>query len=351
MPIESTLPIRLPAEWEQQSGVMLTWPHEGTDWRDTLQDVLPVFATIACEISMREKVLIVAPNTDDVYARLLPQTNLDNVIVTQVPSNDTWARDHGPITILLDGQPTLLDFRFNAWGMKFASDLDNLITRRLFHDREVFAHGVKYVNAQNLVLEGGSIESDGCGTILVTSSCLLSENRNEWLSASAIDEQLQQLLGAHRILWLNNGNIDGDDTDGHIDTLARFCSPDTIAYVAPPNDEDDEDYFDIRLMEEELRSFRTTEGKPYRLIPLPSPYPIIEDGRPLPATYANFLIINKAILLPTYQQPESDERAIQALKTAFPERDIIPIDCVPIIRQNGSLHCLTMQFPEGVLKS
>ncbi len=349
MPDTPSLPIRLPAEWESQSGVMLTWPHEDSDWKDTLDDVVPVFANLAREISLREKVLIAAANPEEVYLRLATDTNRDNLLIAQVPSNDTWARDHGPITVLVGDEPVLLDFRFNAWGMKFASDLDNLIIRRLFHDRNVFAQKVKYANAQSIVLEGGSIESDGQGTLLVTSSCLLSENRNEWLSASEIEDHLCRLLGAQRILWLNNGSIDGDDTDGHIDTLARFCPDNTIAYVAPPEDEDDEDFYDLSLMCEELKSFRTLGGDSYRLVALPSPTPIIEDGRQLPATYANFLIINGAVLMPTYRQPDNDQRAAKALQTAFPDRQIIPVDCLPVIRQNGSLHCLTMQLPEGVL--
>lgn len=349
MPDTPSLPIRLPAEWESQSGVMLTWPHANSDWKDTLDDVIPVFANLAREISLREKVLIAAANPEDVYLHLAPGTNRDNLLIAQVPSNDTWARDHGPITVWVGEEPVMLDFRFNAWGMKFASDLDNLITRRLFHDRDVFAPKVRYANAQSIVLEGGSIESDGRGTLLVTSSCLLSENRNEWLTATEIEDHLCRLLGARRVLWLNNGSIDGDDTDGHVDTLARFCPDDTIAYVAPPENEDDEDFYDLSLMCEELKSFRTLEGNPYHLVALPSPSPVIEDGRPLPATYANFLIINGAVLMPTYRQSDNDRRAAQALQTAFPDRQIIPVDCLPVIRQNGSLHCLTMQLPKGVL--
>ncbi len=338
--------VRLPAEWEPQDAVMLTWPHANTDWAPTLHLVLPSFIHIAREIAKRERLIVVTPAPSTTRQQL---DGISNVTLCQMDSNDTWARDHGPICAVINDTKTVLDFRFNAWGLKFPANFDNLITRRLFMNADIFADDVKYVNAQSIVLEGGSIESDGQGTILTTSQCLLSENRNEWMQPQQVSDNLKSLLGAQRLLFLNNGTIDGDDTDGHIDTLARFCSPSTIAYVQL-TDTDNEDYYDMCLMEEELKSLRTADNQPYNLIPLPSPDPILDSERPLPATYANFLILNGAVLYPTYRQPDNDALAARQLQQAFPDRDIIGIDCVPVIHQNGSLHCLTMQIPQGFLK-
>lgn len=338
--------VRFPAEWEPQSAVQLTWPHPDTDWLPILDDAVRVFADIAAEVSKRETLLIVCHDVPTVKSQLRNDTDLGNVIFAQIPSNDTWARDHAPLSVFIDDEPVLLDFCFNGWGMKFAADKDNCITRNLFSSyKNIFLPSVKYGNCLDFVLEGGSVESDGQGTLLVTSQCLLSVNRNEHYSADDIEDVLKKRLGADCVLWLNNGNIDGDDTDGHIDTLARFCSPDTIAYVAPPEDENDEDYYDFCMMENELKAFRTKDGEPYKLVPLP--YLSYElDGEPQPATYANFLIMNKAVLVPVYGLP-TDEAALSALRDVFADREVVGIDCRPLVQQHGSLHCVTMQYPAG----
>ncbi len=335
----------LPAEWAPQSGIQLTWPHARTDWAYMLEEVQECFTRIAIEIAQRETLLIVTPEPEAVRRQIADKVRMENVRFALCDTNDTWARDHGAITLTGKSAPTLLDFKFNGWGLKFASDKDNLITRHLAEDGHL--HG-NYVNRLGFVLEGGSIESDGQGTLLTTSECLLSPNRNGEMTRGEIENYLRDVFRVRQVLWLEHGYLAGDDTDSHIDTLARLCPDHTIAYVkctAP----DDEHYEALRLMEEQLKTFRTLEGKPYRLLPLPWPDAIVEDGERLPATSANFLVMNGAVLYPTYNQPENDRRAAAVLRQAFPDREIVGIDCRALIRQHGSLHCVTMQYPIGVL--
>ncbi len=337
--------IVLPAEWVRQSGVMLTWPHELTDWAPILEEVECCFVAIAKAISEREKLLIVCHDKRSVIGKL-KSCRSENIIYAELPSNDTWARDHGAITVWNDGNTTLYDFTFNGWGMKFAANFDNQINSLLYHNR-FFRNGVNYSNQHHLVLEGGSIESDGEGTLLTTNECLLSINRNQHLTQSGIEQILTDLFGLKQILWLSSGYLAGDDTDSHIDTLARFCNSKTIAYVTC-DDEQDEHYEALKMMEQKLASFHTLDLQSYQLIPLPMADPVFDEGIRLPATYANFLIINGAVLVPFYNSSK-DKIAKTQLQKAFPDREIIGIDCSPLIKQHGSLHCVTMQFPEGVL--
>lgn len=339
----------LPAEWAQQSAVMLTWPHMHSDWLPWLPIVTPVFVDIAYHISQKQLVLISCWDERH-QAEIQMQLSERGVALTQVRfyqvnSNDTWARDHGPITVLQNGQPKLLDFVFNGWGKKFEAELDTQISGKL---AALGAFGTLAVQTVDLVLEGGSIESDGQGTLLSTQQCLLTPTRNPQLDLAALEHTLSELLGVDRFLWLTEGHLAGDDTDSHIDTLARLCDTDTIAYVSC-EDESDEHYAPLKAMEAELQSFRTRDGAPYKLVALPIPAPIIdEDGVRLPATHANFLIINGAVLVPTYNDP-TDAIALARLQQCFPEREIIAIDCRPLIYQYGSLHCVTMQLPAGVI--
>ncbi|ADV44282.1 agmatine deiminase family protein [Bacteroides helcogenes] len=335
----------LPAEWALQSGIQLTWPHRGTDWMYMLDEVQKCFLDIAREIALREKLFIVAPEPEEVKRQISATVNMDNVCFLKCKTNDTWARDHGAITMIDTNGPSLLDFKFNGWGLKFASDKDNLITH---HATEAGILKGTYINHLDFVLEGGSIESDGMGTILTTSECLLSPNRNGKMNRVEIEEYLRSVFHAERVLWLDHGYLAGDDTDSHIDTLARFCSPDTIAYVKCI-DVADEHYEALRKMEEQLKTFLTLKGEPYRLLPLPMVDSIEEDGERLPATYANFLIMNDVVLYPTYCQTKNDALAKEVLKNAFPNHEIIGIDCRALIKQHGSLHCVTMQYPAGVL--
>lgn len=332
----------LPPEWYPQSAVQLTWPHGGTDWAEMLDEVTPCFVAIAKEVIKREKLIIVCPDESKVRTGL-GEVDYSRIIFREMETNDTWARDHGGISVFDDGIPVVYDFVFNGWGMKFAANHDNLITRKLFHSK-TFAEGVVPVNMQPFVLEGGSIESDGKGTLLTTVECLSSVNRNEYLQQEELENYLKQVFGLDRILWIESGYLAGDDTDSHVDTLARFCSEDTIAYVQC-SDEEDEHFAELQEMEEELKEFTQANGEPYRLIPLPMADKVEWEGERLPATYANFLIINGAVLLPFYNSPK-DEIARAALQTAFPDREIVSINCLPLIKQHGSLHCVTMQYPQ-----
>lgn len=302
------------AEWEPQTAVQLTWPHKDTDWAPILPEITAVYEEMKREIESRETVIVV----DD------------------IPHNDTWARDHGFITVEENGQLILLDFKFNGWGEKFAAELDNDINRQLYEQQLV--KGI-YESHLDFVLEGGSIESDGKGTIFTTTCCLMAPHRNQPLTQQEIDQQLKEWLGAERIVWINHGSLIGDDTDGHIDTLVRIAPNDTLLYIGA-----DDEHPDLLLMEQELQQLRTIDGHPYRLLRLPMPRPIYDDGERLPATYANYLVINGAVLVPTYNQPDLDQEAISTIGKAFPNREIIGIDCRAVIRQHGSLHCCTMQY-------
>lgn len=340
----------LPAEWHPQSGVQLTWPHAQTDWAPILSEVEECYLNMAREIALRERLIIVTPHPTQVKALLhdrLPKQAMQNISLHPMPTNDTWARDHGFITLLGPDGPTLLDFQFNGWGQKFEATLDNEICRNM--DEQAILLG-RYENHLDFVLEGGSIESDGQGTILTTSQCLMAPHRNQPLTQEQIEQRLLTSLHAQRILWLDHGYLAGDDTDSHIDTLARLCPANTIAYVQC-TDATDEHYQQLLLMEQQLQTFRTLQGEPYRLVPLPmAPIRYDEDGDRLPSTYANFLVINQAVLMPTYGDAHLDQQARLRLADAFPGYDIVGIDCQVLIRQHGSLHCCTMQFPEGVIK-
>ena len=319
------------AEWEHQSMVQLTWPHEGTDWAPILDEITAVYDEMAREIRKREPLLIV-----------------DNILqpkgrsVACIPHNDTWARDHGFITVedtSFDQKSkalVLLDFCFNGWGEKFEATLDNQINKHLYDQGLVKGH---YEDHLDFVLEGGSIESDGKGTIFTTECCLMAPHRNQPLTKEEIENRLKEWLGAERIVWLQHGSLIGDDTDGHIDTLVRICPNDTLLYTGG-----DKDHPDLAEMEKELQELRTLDGKPYRLLKLPLPRPIYDEGDRLPATYANYLVINGAVLVPTYNQPDLDAEALRIVGEAFPDREMVGIDCRAVIKQHGSLHCCTMQY-------
>lgn len=342
-----------PAEWHQQAFVQLTWPHKDTDWAPVLADAINCFCEIALRIAEREPLVIVAQYPDEAKAELEKRRiDLSNITIVQCPTNDTWARDHAFITCIDERRSKVLlnDFQFNGWGLKFAANHDNQINRSILSSiLKTYRYAdtdAEYVNRLDFVFEGGSIESDGCGTLMVTNSCLLAENRNNVLSKLEIEERLLQYFNTKRVLWIEHSWLAGDDTDGHIDTVARFCSPTSIAYVKC-YDETDEHYRELQQMENELLALRTSDGKPYKLFPLPLPDPCYdEEGNRLPATYANFLIVNGAVLVPTYNQPEKDCQAMAQLREAFPDRQIIPVDCRVLIIQHGSLHCSTMQYPQ-----
>lgn len=330
---------------------MLTWPHAGTDWASCLPEVTPVFEAIAHAVLARQNLLVSCEDGSQVerLRRLLDHwieagSLPGRARVIQAPADDTWARDHGPITVEEGGRALVLDFAFNAWGGKFPWEKDNALNDYLSRQQ---AFGPTPIQAVGMILEGGSVETDGEGTLLTTRSCLLAPTRNPGLDEAGVEARLNELLGVDRFLWLDNGYLAGDDTDSHIDTLARFCSPQRICYVRC-DDPSDEHYPALKAMENELRAFRQRNGTPYELVPLPWPEAIHDDeGERLPATYANFLIINGAVLLPVYRAPQ-DTAAIAALEKCFPDHEVVPVDCRALIAQHGSLHCVTMQLPEGV---
>ena len=334
---------RFPAEWEVQSGLLLTWPHAGSDWEQGLDEVEKVFLDITRHTCTRQTVLVVCNDLDHRkhISELLDKNCIshENCRLFTVASNDSWARDHGPITVFQDNKPVLLDFTFNGWGGKYPAQLDNRITYEL-HRADAF--GNTALQQVQFILEGGSIETDGLGTILTTTSCLLSKHRNHDMDRQDIEQVLADKLYAGRILWLEHGMLEGDDTDGHVDTLVRFIDPGTLVYNHAPGNES------LERLYGELQQLRQNNGKPYRLVPLPLPDIRDDSGRRLPATYVNFLVINGAVLVPVYAV-DSDQEVIEIFMKLFTDRKIIGIDCRPLINQYGSLHCATMNLPEGVI--
>ncbi|MGB5178022.1 MAG: agmatine deiminase family protein [Gammaproteobacteria bacterium] len=340
---------RLIPEFAPQSGVMLTWPHPDSDWRDSLADIEPVYLQMARAISRYERVLVICYDDKHVLhvSALLAQGGVKSSAIRYVaaPTNDTWVRDYGPLSVAGSDKPQLLDYVFDGWGGKYDAIRDNQVTGLLFVAGVFTASGLVQ---HPLVLEGGAIDTDGLGTLLTTTRCLLESARNPGKDKAALQACFHEQLGIERTLWLDHGRLPGDDTDGHVDMLARFCTPHDIAYLQC-TDPDDAYYEELAAMEQQLRGFIAHDGTPYTLHPLRMPRAICSDsGERLPASYANFLIINRAVLVPVYNDP-ADQQALDVVQQCFPDREIIAINCLPLIQQYGSLHCATMQLPQGVL--
>ena len=334
------------AEWDQQDGVLITWPNAGTDWAYMLEEVTACYVEIARAIlDDDERLVIVANDADDVRSALGPDVDWQRITIVELPINDTWVRDYGPIAVYHDGSMKLADFTFNAWGMKFAADCDNLVTSRI-DEGGVFK--MPLLNYRDMVLEGGSIETDGNGTVMTTTCCLTAPNRNDTLSRDQLERILLDRLGCMKMLWLDHGQLIGDDTDGHIDTLARFAPGGVILYTGC-DDPADEHFESLMKMEEQLKQFTDVDGNHYHLIKLPLPDATYDEISRLPATYANFLVMNHQVLVPVYGQPENDVKACELIGQAFPGRKVVGIDCRALVCQHGSLHCATMQLPLGAL--
>ena len=334
--------VRFPAEWEAQSFIQFTFPHPESDWAYMYNKVVICFVNII-EATANFQPVLVGCFDKKMVQSYFKNTTKYPIYFIEIASNDTWARDHAAITVLNNDQPLLLDFTFNGWGQKFEATLDNQITQNL--KTSVFKN--LNIHVEDFVLEGGAIESDGAGTLLTTSECLLSKFRNPNMTKEQIDVYLKNTFGLKKILWLDHGYLAGDDTDSHIDTLARLCNENTIAYVKC-NDEKDEHYEALQNMEAQLKTFTNSKNEPYKLIPLPWPNACFdEDGERIPATYANFLIVNNGVLVPIYNVPQ-DQEALDIIQSIFPERKVIGLDCLPLIDQHGSLHCISMQYPEQV---
>lgn len=328
---------RLPAEFEEQSFIQIMFPHIKSDWAEYLDDAEKNFIDIIKAISTYQACLVICDDIDYVKTKF---DTFDNLYFVQIPTNDTWARDASAITVYEDERPLLLDFIFTAWGGKFEADLDNEMTQNL---ASVYTAPTETID---FILEGGAIESNGKGTLLITSECVFNPNRNTKISKEESIAILKKEFGVTNVLSLENGYLNGDDTDSHIDTLARFVDEHTIVYLRC-EDQEDEHYGALKKMEHELKSFCDQDGNFFNLVPLPFTHAIFDENERLPATYANFLIINTAVLVPVYNDP-SDQKALDTLTKVFPTRKIIPIDCTTLIRQHGSLHCITMQFPAKV---
>lgn len=337
---------RFPAEWEPQSAILLAWPHAGTDWADRLGDVEDTYIALVQAITRFQPVLVCVADDDvETYADIRLRSNRINmarVRFVTVAYDDTWLRDSGPITLRAGNGFNLLDFRFTAWGGKFEAGLDDLLVETLAA-QGVFGDAAR--QRIDFALEGGGIETDGHGTLLTTWRCL--HERHPDASREELTAKLSAWLHQDRVLWLDHGALEGDDTDAHIDTLARFAPDDAIVFQAC-DDEADSHYADLKAMAEEIAALRTRDGNPYRLFPLPWARPVLDEGRRLAASYANFLIVNGAVLMPAYGDP-ADDAAAAVLAQAFPGREIVQVPCRPLIWQNGSLHCITMQLPEGLV--
>lgn len=337
----------MPAEWEYASAIMIAWPHSDTDWAYMLDQAQECYRNMADVFSRYAHVIVVAPDSDYLCRSLAALPCHDRIHYAEIATNDTWIRDYGPLTVTDDsGNHHALDFGFNGWGLKFAANLDNQVTSRMYQT------GLLTEVPENLIsfiLEGGSIESDGCGTILTTSRCLLSPNRNGSLNKKEIDGYLRRWLGANNVLWLDNGGVEGDDTDGHIDTIARMAPERTIVYTGC-SDTADSHYATFKAMKEQLATFSAADGKPYRLVELPMPPAVYDsvNGRRLAATYANFLALPDVLFMPTYDAPDTDHLAADILGRVF-AREVVGVDARALIRQNGSLHCATMQIPLDLL--
>ena len=337
---------RLPAEWEPQSAVLVAWPHSETDWADRLAEVETTYVALVGAIVRFERAIVcVADDALEAHARAALQAagvDMGRVRFVRAEYDDTWLRDSGPITLRTAGGFRLLDFRFTGWGGKFEASRDDALV-------ETLERGGLFERAERasiaFALEGGAIDTDGDGTLLTTWQCL--NQRHPDASREELSTKLADWLAQDRVLWLDHGYLEGDDTDAHVDTLARFASPDSIVFQGC-DDPTDSHYPHLRAMADELAALRTKDGQPYRLFELPWAQPILDDGRRLAASYANFLIVNGAVLAPSYGDA-ADARAQAVLREAFPAHEIVMVPCRPLIWQNGSLHCITMQLPEGVV--
>ncbi len=355
----SQTPLKLTAEWEAQQAILLSWPHQNTDWADNLIDIEKTYLNITKNLLKHQQVYILCPNsliktlhsTLKVYCTA---NELNNVHLFPIEYNDTWVRDYGPISCYQNQQRKFIDFKFNSWGDKYQHSLDNTVNQQLF--KLLNLHTNAYSNKQEFILEGGSIETDGLGTLLVTTSCLLNPNRvnkykqffpNLYQTATSdkdfVEKILNQYFALKQILWIQHGKLVGDDTDGHIDTLVRFCDKNTICYTAC-QDPTNPNYSQLQQLAQELQEMRDLNGNAYKLIPLPIPNKILHKGKEiLPANYSNFLIANKQVLVPTYADL-NDKIALNSLAQCFKDREIIAIDSQALIQQYGSIHCASMQI-------
>ncbi|MGI8956613.1 MAG: agmatine deiminase family protein [Chthoniobacterales bacterium] len=340
-PIPAALGYRMPAEWEAHAATWLSWPRrEGISFPDSYDRVLPTLRAMVAGLLESEPVNInVCNGAHEAEARAaLEDLPNDKLTFHLIPTNEPWCRDHGPIFLTRAEDPRLaiVDWDYNAWGGKYPPcDLDEVVPTRI---AEKLGLPVYY---PQMILEGGSIEVNGAGALLTTEGCMLNPNRNPQLNCEQIEQRLRDYLGVSEILWLGDG-IEGDDTDGHIDDLTRFVDEQTVVTVIE-KDQDDPNYEPLQANYDRLRSLKVG-GKPLDILPLPMPNRIEREGLRLPASYANYYVANRTVLLPTFADP-NDEEALTVLQFAFPKRRVIPIDCRELIWGLGAFHCLTQQQP------
>lgn len=339
--------IRFIPEWEPIEYILLALPNKDTDWDYILPEAIDQYQRLVKAITNEGiKVALLCHNVGEAM-EIMQDSNQELITYIPMEYNDTWTRDYGLITVMRNDRLRALDFGFNAWGLKFAADKDNLVNLNL--EKKGLLQPLSYRNERDFILEGGSVESDGKGTVMTTSKCLQSPNRNGGKTKAELNEELLSRLGADHVLWLDHGALEGDDTDSHIDTLARLAPDDTIVFTGTKNF-DDSQFEELLAMRAQLTLFRTAEGNPYNLVELPLPNPILDtDGNRLPATYANYLVANGVIFMPTYAQPDKDELAMRSIKIAYPTHKVVGVDCRTLLQQHGSLHCATMQIPAGIL--
>lgn len=335
-----------PAEWEKHTATWLSWPHKEASWPGKIDRIFPIYAEFIRYVSIGEKVHInVTDEKMEVFAKSHLQqvgVNLEQIIFHHFPTNDAWCRDHGPAFLVhKDGKKMIVDWGYNAWGDKYPPyDLDDIIPTKIanYYQLPVVEPGI--------VMEGGSVEFNGKGTILTTTACLLNKNRNPHLNQHQIESFLRNYYGAEHILWLGDGIV-GDDTDGHIDDITRFVNEDTVLTVIE-HDKTDENYDLLKENLKLLSSMRLQNGKQLNVIEIPMPKTVIFDDQRLPASYANFYISNHAVIVPTYQDGKNDDVACQLIQDSFPDRKVIGLDSTDIIWGLGSFHCLSQQEPEGL---
>lgn len=334
----------LPPEWAPQQATLLAWPRAGGDWGNGLAAARDAIAALAATLCRYQPVLLAAADAEcrDSIGAHPALDALAALRVVDVPNDDIWARDTGPITVFDEGNRQFLDFRFNGWGGQFAASRDDALTANLYATGQL---GAGTLERRELTLEGGSIEVNGAGALLTTERCLIQGRRNTDIDRERAAALLCETLGVETVHWLTRGALIGDDTDGHIDTLARFVAADTIAYQGC-RDIKDTHYAPLSAMAEELADLRNTNGQPYQLVELPLPRPIhdCEDGHRLPTGYANFLIANGCVVVPSFDDP-ADAHAHEIIAGLFPDRDIRAVNSRALIRQHGGIHCAAMQIP------
>ena len=354
-PTPKQLGYRLPAEWERHEATWLSWPHKEASWPGKIDSIFPVYAQMASTLARSETVHINVNDAEMEAAacRHLQQAGTSigaasNIVFHHFPTNDAWCRDHGAIILAQRDIPRAAgvsrlsprlatDWDYNAWGDKYPPyDLDNLIPAKMADHL-----GIPSIKG-GMVLEGGSIDSNGAGLLLTTENCLLNPNRNPHLTRAQIEARIVDFLGVEKVLWLGEGIV-GDDTDGHIDDITRFVSRRTVV-TAIEEDPADDNYTPLRDNLRRLELMCDLDGHPLEIITIPMPPPVAYNGQRLPASYANFYIANTVVLLPTFNHP-NDERARAALAKLFPTRQVVGLECMDLIWGLGAFHCLTQQVP------